>query len=120
MNPCYRVATVALIALALLQVLWYGWLAPPDSLPVPAALSLALLPFAAPLFAARSGVHAGLLIGALIALVYFAHGVMEVYANPAVRGLATAEVVLSLTVVLSAGWPAWQQALAKRRGAGSG
>ncbi len=116
MNRYYRVATLALVLLASLQVLWYGWLAPPATLPVPAALALALLLFAAPLFAARSGVHAGLLIGALIALVYFAHGVMEAFANPAVRGLATAEIVFSLTVVLSAGWPAWQKALGKRRG----
>ncbi|MGD9582389.1 MAG: DUF2069 domain-containing protein [Lysobacterales bacterium] len=115
MNRHYRLATLALVLLAGLQVLWYAWLAPPTTLPVPAALALSLLLFAAPLFAARSSVHAGLLIGALIALVYFAHGVMEAYANPAVRGLAATEIVLSLTAVLTAGWPAWQQALGKRR-----
>ena len=115
MNLHYRIATLALILLALLQVLWYAWLAPPQQTPIPAALSLALVPFAAPLFAARSGAHAGLLIGALVALVYFAHGVMEAYANAAVRSLAIAEIVLSLSAVLSAGWPAWRQALDQRR-----
>lgn len=115
MNPCYWAASSSLIALALLQVLWYGLLAPATSIPASAAIALALLPFALPLLGATRDPRTGLLLGALVALLYFCHGVMEAWANPAARLLAVLEIILSMLVIALAGWPSWQQGLRKRR-----
>jgi uncharacterized membrane protein len=80
-----------------------------------AAISFALVWFALPLLAARHDSDRGLLVGALVALLYFSHGVMEAFANPAERLPAVLEIMLSLVVVACAGWPSWQRARAKRR-----
>jgi uncharacterized membrane protein len=115
MNPLHRAAVLGLCALAALQVIWYGWWVPAAGISKPAAISLALVWFALPLLAARRDGESGLLIGALVSLLFFSHGVMELWANPAARGPATIEIVLSLVVVACAGWPAWQQARARKQ-----
>ncbi|PIV33596.1 MAG: DUF2069 domain-containing protein [Lysobacterales bacterium CG02_land_8_20_14_3_00_62_12] len=109
MNPCYWAASLGLILLALLQGVWYGLLAPASNLTASAAIALALLPFALPLLGATRDPRTGLLLGALVALLYFCHGVMEAWANPAVRLLALTEIALSLWIIALAGWPSWQQ-----------
>lgn len=115
MNPLYRIAVFALCALAVLQIAWYGWWSPPQVMSRTAAISFALIWFALPLLAARQDVERGLLVGSLIALLFFTHGIMEAWANPAVRILALIEVTLSALVIGCAGWPSWQRGMAKRR-----
>jgi uncharacterized membrane protein len=115
MNPWHRTALLALCALAVLQVAWYGWWAPVTGMSKAAAISFALVWFALPLLAARQDSGRGLLVGALVALLYFSHGVMEAFANPDVRLPALLEIFLSLVVVACAGWPSWQRAAAKKR-----
>jgi uncharacterized membrane protein len=114
-NAWHRAAIVGLCALAVLQVVWYGWWAPVAGMSKSAAISFALVWFALPLLAARHDSDRGLLVGALVALLYFSHGVMEAFANPAERLPAVLEIFLSLMVVACAGWPSWQRARAKRR-----
>jgi len=115
MNRSHRVALIALLGLAALQVLWYGWWAPPVSMDRKAAIALALVGFALPLLAARADAGRGLLVAALLCLGYFSHGVMEAWANPRARLPALAEILLAAVVILFAGWPSWQGARARKR-----
>ncbi len=114
MNLLHRAALLGLCALAALQVIWYGWWMPIAGISKPAAISLALVWFALPLLAARRDRESGLLVGALISLLFFSHGVMEVWANPGARAPAMIEITLSLIIVACAGWPSWQQARARK------
>jgi uncharacterized membrane protein len=114
MNPLHRAALFGLCALAALQVIWYGWWVPVTGISKPAAISLALVWFALPLLAARRDTESGLLVGALVSLLFFSHGVMEVWANQAARLPALIEIALSLGIVTCAGWPSWQQARARK------
>jgi uncharacterized membrane protein len=115
MNALHKIAIAALIALAALQVVWYGWWSPPISISKWAAISFALIWFAPPLLAARIDAEHGLLVGALIALLFFSHGVMQAWASVADRVPALIEIALSTIVVACAGWPSWQRAKVRRQ-----
>lgn len=115
MSGAHRLALAAFIALATLQVVWYGWWFPSTSLSRSAAISLALVWFALPLLAARISANAAMLVAGLISLLYFSHGVMELWANPQERVPAGLEILLSLIVVVFAGLPSWQKARARKR-----
>lgn len=110
----HRRAAWLLCALAALQVVWHGWWLPPEQIGRAAAVSLALVWFALPLLAARADLERGLLIGALMALGYFAHGVMELWANPLARWPAALQIVLCVAIVGFAGWPSWRRAKQRR------
>lgn len=109
-------AATALLVLALLglQPAWYLWLAAPQVLPPMFATVLMMLPIlpAALLLLLRRP-SAGLWAG-IAALFYFSHGVMEAWANPAVRGLALLEAALAVALVFTVSWPGL---VARRRGA---
>lgn len=51
----------------------------------------------------------------VLALLWFAHGVMEAWSVPAVRGHALAVTALSLSIVFAASWPALSARFARRR-----
>ena len=97
-----RVGQLAWLALALLQVLWHGWLraAPPELIPV--VLALALLPLALPLLA-RSAARR-LWWAAVAALLYFSHGVMVAWAMHGLpRALGCSELLLALLLIGATG-----------------
>lgn len=87
-------------ALALLQIVWHAWLAPPERMPVAAALAIGLLPLAIPLLYWRTPSRALLLAG-MISLFYFCHGVADAWAAPHARVLAWIELLLAVVVVLA-------------------
>lgn len=98
------IAGVAVLGLFALQVAWHGWLSPPVHVPpwqMALAFSLPILP-AVLLVLLRH--RRAAFWGAMAALLYFSHGVMEAWSNPAVRGLALAEVALSCLLVVAASW----------------
>ena len=115
MNLSHRIAVIALCALAALQVAWYGWWSPPTEISKSAAISFALVWFALPLLAARVDAGRALLVGALLALLYFSHGVMQAWASVSDRMPALIEIFLSSVIVVCAGWPSWQIAKTRRR-----
>ena len=92
MSVPHRIATAALVALAALQILWYGWWSPPASIGRLAAISFALVGFALPVAFARQSGERGLLVGALVALLYFSHGVMQCWVLAADRAPALIEI----------------------------
>lgn len=95
-----RIGFAAWAALALLQIVWHGWLLPPTATPVGVALTIALVPLALPLAYWRSPPRA-LLLAAMLGLFYFCHGVTEAWASPAARPFAWAEIALTVVLVLS-------------------
>lgn len=97
-----RIGLAAWLALLALQILWHGIVAAPSGVLSWPALSLAVVPLALPLLTWRQPSRALLLAG-MVALFYFAHGIADAWSMPAVRGWASAEIVLSVLLVLAYG-----------------
>jgi uncharacterized membrane protein len=95
-----RIGFTAWAALALLQVAWHGWLFAPATVPVAAALAIALVPLALPLAYWRQPQRA-LLAAGMVGRLYFCHGVAEAFAATAARPLAWIEIGLTVGLVLS-------------------
>ena len=83
-------------------------------------MATALVVFIAPPLLLAAGVLAGNRLATFWSgvggLLWFSHGVMEAWSNPAYRWLALAEVLLALAIILLASWPG----LAARRRRRSG
>jgi len=80
-----------------LLIVWYGIRSP-----APVWLVLLLIPLLFPLrglIRGRAYTHAWT---SFLILIYFIHGVVEAWANPEARGLAIAEIVLSVIVYTGA------------------
>ncbi|MCZ8062823.1 DUF2069 domain-containing protein [Silanimonas sp.] len=104
-----------ILALALLQPAWHLWLAPSTWLPpvfVVVVMSLPILP--AVLLGVFRRPSAGFW-GGVAALLYFSHGVMELWSNPEVTALAWVETLLSVGLVIAASWRGLQARAAARR-----
>lgn len=84
----------SLVALIPVQLAWFGWLNPPQILPLGFALALSVLPLLLVLPLAWRLRPRGLVIAGLVLLVYFAVGVTEAWADPAARAPALAQVAL--------------------------
>lgn len=80
-----------LVLHVLWQVLW-----PVRGLPAPVGWLLALLPMLPLALALLFRLRHALIYAGIGMLVYFCHGVMECYANPARRPQAVVEIVLSV------------------------
>ncbi|TCV91286.1 putative membrane protein [Luteibacter rhizovicinus] len=93
-----RVGLYAWAALLVLQVVWYAWLYPPQTMSPLLTLALTVVPLLLPLFALPNVTRALLWVGTL-ALFYFCHGVSETWSSPADRWLAMIEVVLTLLLI---------------------
>jgi len=109
------IARVLLAALIGLQLAWYGWLAPPQTIPLWLALGLAVGPLLLPVLGLILRRPKAMFLAATLALLYFCHGVMEAWADPSVRLLAWAEIVLSVTLIGFSGWQSWRDGMARRR-----
>lgn len=86
-----RIAWLALIGL---QLLWFGWLAPSESLGRLGGALFALVPLLLPLWWVMRLGRDGLVVGGMILLGYFCFAVVEAWVAPAVRWLAVAQIVL--------------------------
>ena len=96
--PVYRVGLAAWAALTLLQLLWYGVLAPPQTVPPWLVLALTTVPLLLPLTALPDARRALLWVGVL-SLFYFSHGVSEAWSAPDVRWLALIEIALTVMLI---------------------
>jgi len=103
-SAAYRYAALAIVSLLALQVLWHGVLFPPVEAPVWLVTGLFLLPIA-PAASMLLGRHRHAPFwGAVAALLYFCHGLMEAWATPEVRMLALMETALSVGLIVAASW----------------
>ena len=97
-----RFGAALLLAQLLLQLLWHGWLAPDSR----AGLALAVLPLLPGIWIGLRNLRRGVLVGGIVSLFYFCHGVADWWSNPASRNLATIEVLLSLALIAALSWDA--------------
>jgi len=105
-NLSLRVGAAALAALTLLQVAWHAWLFPaPAALRLP-TLAITTLPLAWALWVSSRNLRRGVLIGGIICLLYFCHGVGSAWSVSTSRVLALVEVMLTLAVIGALGWDA--------------
>jgi uncharacterized membrane protein len=93
-----KIGLAAWAALAVLQLLWHGWLLPSQSVPAALVLAITLVPLLLPLAALRQPRRALLWVG-ILALFYFCHGVAEAWSSSTERTLAIAEIVLTLLLI---------------------
>lgn len=91
------------IALAALQVLWHGVVAPPEHAPAGIVVTLFLIPLLLPALSLKRGLRRALFFAALVAMLYFSHGVTELAGTSPARPLAWLEVFLSAGMVIAYG-----------------
>jgi uncharacterized membrane protein len=111
MSLSQRYAALGIVALFALQFLWHGLLLPVGWL-IAGLYSLPILPAVVLLLL---GHRRAAYWGAVAALLYFSHGVMEAWANPEARLLALTEVALSVWLIVAYGWDGLQARIAKRK-----
>ncbi|WP_347260702.1 DUF2069 domain-containing protein [Rudaea sp.] len=104
MSPALRIALAALAALLALQPLWHAWLAPARPGLLAPTLVLAIAPLLLSLWIAARSLRRGVLVGGMVCLFYFSHGVAELWSGTAPRWPALAETALALLVVFALGW----------------
>jgi len=93
-----RTGLGAWAALGLLQLVWHGWLFPPQTMPVWLALVITIAPLLLPLTAIRN-IRRALLWTGILSLFYFCHGVAEAWSAPDERALAWLEIVLTVLLI---------------------
>ena len=96
--PTYRVGLLAWAALLVLQVVWHGWLFPPQQMPKMLVLAITVIPLLLPLLALRDVRRALLWVG-ILSLFYFCHGISEAWSAPGERWLGWIEIVLTVTLI---------------------
>ena len=109
-----QAALAAFWLLLALQPTWQLLLSPARVLPpslVTALLTLPLLPAAIGLLLRRPS---ALFWGGVMALLHFCHGIMELWTDPSVTGLALAQVGLSTGLISAIGWDGLQKRRAQR------
>lgn len=109
-----QLALAAFWLLLVLQPTWQLLLSPARVLPpllVTVLLTLPLLPPAIGLALRRPS---ALFWGGVIALLHFCHGIMELWTDRSVMGLALTQVGLSTGLIVAIGWDGLQKRRAQR------
>lgn len=88
---------ISYTGLIVVLVLWYG-----VKTPSPVVLGVLLLPLLLPLRGLWRGHPYTYAWSSFLILIYFIHGVVEVFANPTVRLLASLEIFCSVAFYLGA------------------
>jgi uncharacterized membrane protein len=101
-----RFGAGALLALLLLQIAWHCWWMPAAPARFWPTLAIATLPLLPGLWTCRTNLRRGVLIGGIVGLFYFCHGVSVVYGDVAARIPALIEIALTLLVIGTSGWDA--------------
>ncbi len=100
-----RLGLAAWAGLVLLHGAWLFWIEPPSA-PLVLIASLRIGPLLLPLLVLHRDARRARLWVGILALFYFCHGVMEAYAEPAVRLAALGEIGLCLVAIGTLGWEA--------------
>jgi len=101
-----RLGASSLLALLILQIVWHGWWMPAAPARFWPTLAIATLPLLPGLWTCRSNLRRGVLIGGIVALFYFCHGVSVAYDDAAARVAALMEIALTLLVIGASGFDA--------------
>lgn len=95
--PGLSVTRIAWLALIGLQLLWFGWLSPSDSMGRLGGVLFAILPLLLPLWWILRLGRDGLVVGGMILLGYFCFAVVEAWVDASARWLAIAQIALITT-----------------------
>jgi uncharacterized membrane protein len=101
-----HLGAIALAALVLLQIIWNGWLQPLSGTHRWMLPALTILPLLPGLWICRRNLRRGVLVGGIVCLFYFCHGVALAWSDHAARLPALIEIMLSLSVIGALGWDA--------------
>lgn len=82
------------LAIIALQVIWFAWLFPSQTLPMPLVLGVMAMPLLILAWGVWQLQTRALVLGGFILLLHFSFAVAEVYARPDVRLLASAQITL--------------------------
>ena len=119
MSLSRRYAVLGVVALLVLQVLWHGYLLPPETAPrwlVSLLFALPLLPSLLLLAARKAGAQ---FWGGVAALLYFCHGVSESWTEAQARPLALLETGLAIWIIVAVSWEGMKARLWNRKKPGS-
>jgi uncharacterized membrane protein len=94
-----RVGVIAFWGLLGLQFAWHGLLAPPAAVPMALPLLLLAVPLLPPALGLLLRWPNALFWAAVVSLLHFSVGVMELWTTPGVRMLAGVQVVLALLLI---------------------
>lgn len=108
-------ALACLVAMLLLQLAWHAWWLPSPTLPMALVLGVSCAPVVLALAACAFDYRFGILLGGMLGLIYFCHGVMEAWAAPSGRLLALLEAVLAVAQIMLAGAAALVEKRERRR-----
>ena len=99
------IAAGAWLALVVLQLAWHGDMKDGETVPVWMKLSFAVVPLLLPLIAWRVNFRRAIFFACIVALGYFAHGVMEamVADDEGEQALAIAELASAALLVIAFG-----------------
>ena len=115
MSAGYRYSAAFIVSLLILQVWWHALMFPPAAAPAWLVAGLFVLPILpATAMLAWRGRHAPFW-GAVAALFYFSHGVMEAWASPEVRMPALIEAALSVALIVASSWGGLKARIDKRK-----
>lgn len=98
----YQAALLSYFALFLLLMAWNTLLMPSSRFPVALVLLVMVTPLLLPLRGFLQGRSKSCAWMAYISLIYFIHGIVESYANPAERLYAACETALALILFFGA------------------
>jgi uncharacterized membrane protein len=101
-----RIGAVALVMLVGLQIFWHVWLLPSAHAQQWPTLALAVVPLLPGLWIFLRNLRRGVLIGGIVCLFYFCHGVSVAYGDASARLPALIEIALTLIVIGALGWDA--------------
>lgn len=94
MIPPLSVCRWSLLGLLLWQPVWHVWWHPPVELPLAFAISVSVLPMLIAVALGWRLTRDGLVLAGCILLLYFTYAVTEAYAVPALRGVASVQIIL--------------------------
>lgn len=97
-----RLTLTSYFSLLILLSLWFIWLAPSKTIPTSLVILFGIGPLMFPLRGLLHGKPYTYAWSSFLILIYFIHGVMEAYAEPQVRFLASIEIILSCMFYIGA------------------
>ena len=109
-----RYAILGIFAMLAWQIIWQAWLAPPETIPVPVAVSLAIAPIIPAAVLALLRRPSAVFWAGVASLLYFSHAITELRASPDLWPLALVELGLSLWIIFTGNWDALRTKLFKR------
>lgn len=98
----HSMALIGFFGLFALLMLWPTVLSPVEKLPVALVLLLSVTPLLLPMRGLLHGKRKSCAWATYISLIYFIHGTVEAYVNPAERLIASLEILLSLMLFIGA------------------